>query len=111
MCCSPSRTVRASSTERINEGRSKLGGGGHEADVSARHIDKSEAQLPRQRRCRLVGDLVLGITSPDKQDLPGVRREPSSIKLNPRILAQLVFQEVTQRSPWGTRSPAVSSHA
>ncbi len=81
-------------TERVHECLCKLGGRGHEAEVSAGEVDNLAAQLPRQHPVRLVWQLVLGVTSPGEHDPLGERLERSEIKLNPWILAQLVLHPV-----------------
>src|SRR5215472_15845182 len=84
----------ASTAECVPEFLCKLGGGGHEAEVSTRHIDEMEPQLPREHLIRLVRHLVSGVASSNEYELPGMRSEGVEIKLNSRILAQLMLHPV-----------------
>src|SRR6266516_5147971 len=80
--------------ERMHELLRKFGGRGPEAGLSAREVDNIETQLPRQHRYRLIGQLVLGVTSSGEHELPGMCSESVEIELNSRILAQLMLHPV-----------------
>lgn len=80
--------------ERVHEFLCKLGGIGHETEVSAGEVDNIAAPLLGQYPVWLVWQLVARVTSPGEYDPPGVRSERIEIKLSPRILAQLVLHPV-----------------
>src|SRR5262249_20383640 len=80
--------------ERAHEFSGKLGREGHETEVPARQINEIESQLLSEYLARLVCHLGSGVASSSEHDLASVRSECVEIKLDSRILTQLMLHPV-----------------